>query len=475
MKNDNYLKKIQELSQTNLGISIRKLKVGSIDIYILNIAQISDKDSISNNIIKPLLQYSKNEPLTIETIANSIIYINAISMDNNENMIIDYILKGNTLIFIPSEDQYIIADTLQAAKREIQTPELEGTLRGPKDCFTENFDSNLSLIRYRIKDPELRLDIFQIGKRTKTSVAVVYINNIANSEYVNEITKRLQSINIDGIIDTGYIQKFLRNSPFDLFPEMGIIERSDLACITLLEGKICIVTEGSNLVLSAPKVFVGFFNSSEDAFDNIYFGMFNKFIRIVALMISLTLSALYVAVVAFHSDILPVSYIMILASSRGAVPFNSVLEASLMEFVSEILREASVRLPKRIGSAIGIVGTIVIGQAAVSAGLVSPLMVIIVSLSTMCSFVAADFTIMNPIRVLKFLLIFITGFMGLFGFVIGITFILVNILSTSSFGVPYGVPLSPLNLKDLKSYLLSDVVLSKKRPRFLRTNNKNKQ
>jgi spore germination protein KA len=235
-----------------------------------------------------------------------------------------------------------------------------------------------------------------------------------------------------------------------------------------------IVTEGSNLVLSAPKVFTDFFNSSEDAFDSLYFGMFNKFIRIVALMIALTLSALYVAIVGFHSDILPVSYIMILASSRSAVPFNAVVEASLLEFVSEILREASVRLPKRIGSAIGIVGTIVIGQAAVSAGLVSPLMVIIVSLSTMCSFVASDFTIMNPIRILKFLLIFITGFLGLFGFILGITLILVNILSTLSFGVPYGAPISPLNLKDLKGYLLSDVFLSKKRPRFLRTKNKNK-
>lgn len=475
MKNDNFLKKIQELSQTNLGISIRKLTVANLDIYILNIAEICDKDSISNNIIKPLLQYNKNEPLTIETIANSIIYVNSISMGSDENMIIDNILKGMAIILIPEEEQYIIADTLQASKREIQTPELEGTLRGPKDCFTENFESNLSLIRYRIKDPELRIDNFIIGKRTKTSVSVIYINNLANPEHVNEITKQLQSISIDGIIDTGYIQKFLRKSPLNLFPQMGVIERSDLACISILEGKTCIVIEGSNLVLSAPKVFVDFFNSSEDAFDNIYFGMFNKFIRMVALMISLASSALYVAIVGFHSDILPVSYIMILASSRGAVPFNAVLEASLLEFVSEILREASVRLPKRIGSAIGIVGTIVIGQAAVSAGLVSPLMVIIVSLSTMCSFVAADFTIMNPIRVLKFLLIFMTAFLGLFGFIIGITFILVNLLSTSSFGVPYGAPVAPLNLRDLKSYLLSDVALSKKRPRFLRTKNKNKQ
>jgi spore germination protein KA len=475
MKNDNFLKKIQELSETSLGISIRKLSVATIDIYILNIAEICDKDSISNNIIKPLLQYNKNEPLTIETIANSIIYVNSISMGSDENLIIDNILKGKAIILIPEEEQYVIADTLQASKREIQTPELEGTLRGPKDCFTENFESNLSLIRYRIKDPELRLDKLVIGKRTKTSVAVIYINNIANPQYVNEIMKRLQSINIDGIIDSGYIQKFLKNSTFDLFPQLGIIERSDLACISILEGKICIVTEGSNLILSAPKVFIDFFNSSEDAFDSIYFGMFNKFIRIVALMISLASSALYVAIVGFHSDILPVSYIMILASSRGAVPFNAVLEASLLEFVSEILREASVRLPKRIGSAIGIVGTIVIGQAAVSAGLVSPLMVIIVSLSTMCSFVAADFTIMNPIRIFKFLLIFMTAFLGLFGFIIGITFILVNLLSTSSFGVPYGAPVSPLNLKDLKGYLQSDALLSKKRPRFLKTKNKNKQ
>jgi len=202
MKNNNYIKIIDELRQTNLGISIRKLKVTNIDIYILNIAEISDKDSISNNIIKPLLQYSKNEVLTIDTIVNSIIYINSIAMDNNEDKITDYILKGNTLIFLPCEENYIVADTLQAAKREIQAPELEGTLRGPKDCFTENFESNLSLIRYRIKDPELRIDKFTVGKRTKTTVAVVYINNIANPEYVSEISKKLQSINIDGIIDT---------------------------------------------------------------------------------------------------------------------------------------------------------------------------------------------------------------------------------------------------------------------------------
>ncbi len=475
MKNNNFLKKIKELTQTNLGISIRKIKVNNIELYILYVAEITDKDSISNKIIRPLLQYDKKDILTIETIANSIIYTSIISTDNDENLIVEYILKGNTLIFVTDEEQYIITETLHSAKRQISEPELEGTLRGPKDCFTENFDSNLSLIRYILKDPELRLNKLIIGKRTKTTVAVIYINNIANPQYVDEITKKLQTINIDGIIDVGHIQKFLRNSPYDIFPIMGIVERSDVACSSILEGKICIVIEGSNLDLSAPKVFLDFFNSTEDSFDNIYIGIFNRTIRFVGLLISLTFSSLYVAVVCFHSYVLPVSYIVVLANSRGTVPFNSVLEASLLEFVAEILREAGVRLPKRIGSAIGIVGTIVIGQAAVAAGLVSPLMVIIVSLSTMCSFVAADLTIMHPIRVLKFLLIFMTGTLGLFGYVIGLTFIAVNILSSSSVGVPYGAPLSPLNLKDLKGYFQSDIVLSKKRPKFLRTKNKNKQ
>jgi hypothetical protein len=203
--------------------------------------------------------------------------------------------------------------------------------------------------------------------------------------------------------------------------------------------------------------------------------VFSKMLRSLAFGISLTLSSLYVAVVSFHPDILPPQYILALATSRATVPFNALVEAVLMEFVTEILREASIRLPKQVGAAISIVGAIVIGQAAVAAGLFSPLMVIIVSLSMMCSFVVGDYTIMNPIRILKFMLIFITGVFGLFGFIMGFTLIIINLCSLTSFGIPYFSPIAPFNFQDMKQYILGDINLGKKRPKFLNTKDKTRQ
>lgn len=473
--NDKYSKKIHELEVDNMGISIRKVHTSNAEIHILYISQISDTEKLSIQIIKPLLQYKSDEILTIDTIANSIIYVNDISLDKDENKIINYILEGNSIVLLPHDDKYLICNTKKIESREIPEPDIETTVRAPKDCFTENIDNNLSLIRYRIKDSNLRIDNLSVGKRTKTKVSIVYIKDVANPQFVLQIKNKLHSINIDGVLESGYIEKFLETSTFNLFPQTGVIERSDKACIDLLDGKICILVEGSNLALCAPKTFMEFLDSSDDHYGNIYWGIFCKFIRMISLLISLTLSSLYVAVVAFHPDILPADFIIALAASRQTVPFNSLMEATLMELVSEILREASLRLPKQFGSAIGIVGTIVIGQAAVTAGLVSPLMIIIVSLSTMCSFVAADYMIMNPIRLLKFMMIFITAVFGLFGFVIGLTFITINLISNSSFGVPYFAPLAPFDFKDFKNYTLSDPVLSKKRAGFLRTKDKKKQ
>ena len=474
MKNK-FIDKIEEFTKGNLGISIRKMSIANTEVFILYIGQITDKDSLSNNIIKPILQNGMNNILTIDKIATSIIYVDDISIHDDENKMINYILEGKSIILMSNDCKYIIANTLKVEKRGIQSPEIDTTLRGPKDSFTENFDDNLSLIRYRIKDPELRIDPFTIGKRSRTSVALIYIKDIANKKCVNEVKRRLEDIDIDGVFESGYIQKFMLNNTFNLFPQVGIAERSDTACANIVEGKVIIVVEGSNLALVMPKTFMEFLDVGDDHDSNIYLAMFSKLLRMVALAISLTLASLYVAAVSFHPDILPSQYILAIATSRGTVPFNAVVEAILMEFVAEILREASIRLPKQIGPAIGIVGAIVIGQAAVAAGLVSPLMVIMVSLSIMCSFVASDYTIVNPIRILKFFMIAITGTLGLFGFVTGLTFIAINLCSITSFGVSYVAPLSPFNFTDLKNYIFSDITLSEKRPEFLKTRDKTRQ
>ncbi|MBZ9686752.1 spore germination protein [Clostridium estertheticum] len=473
--NNGFFDKLDELKKNDIGISIRKLCVSKTEVYTLYLKDITDREGVSSSIIKPILQNKVDGELTIDLIFDSIIFIDEITLDYDENKIVDYILKGNTVILIPNDEKYIIANTKKIEKRNISSPELESPLKAPKDSFNENFDSNLSLIRYRIKDESLKVDKLSIGERTKTAVAVVYINDIANPKYVNEVKNKLKEIHIDGIIESGSIQKFLRNKPSELFPQIGITERSDKACACLLEGKICIIVEGSNLVLIIPRGFLEFLDSGDDHYDNTYLGIFSKIIRLTALFMFLTLSALYVTAVSFHSDILPAEYILILAQSRTSVPFNSMVEALLMEFVAEILRESSIRLPKQIGPAIGIVGTIVIGQAAVSAGLVSSLLVILVSLTTMCSFISPDYTIIAPLRIFKFVLIILSGILGLFGFIMGFTIIFITMLSTESYGVPYLSPISPFNFSDLKNYILSDAPLAKKRSKYSDKNDKARQ
>ncbi|MCT4620986.1 MAG: spore germination protein [Marinisporobacter sp.] len=475
MGKNKWINKIKEWNDNNLGISIRRLSVFNTELHILYIQEITDRKLISDSIIRPILQNKEEKNITIEKIIQSILYIDDVDVDTDEEKIIDYILSGKSIIILSSRENYIIANTLKVEKRSVQAPEVEATLRGPRDSFTENFNTNLSLIRYRIKDPLLRIDKSIVGKRSKTNLALVYIEDIVDSKCINEVKKRLQEIEIDGVFEAGYIQKFILNNVFDLFPQTGIIERSDAACENIMDGKLCIVIEGSNLVLIVPKTFIEFLDASDDHYENIYMAIFSKTLRVLAFNISLTLSSLYVAIVSFHPDILPPQYILALATSRGTVPFNAFIEALLMEFVTEILREASIRLPKQVGAAISIVGAIVIGQAAVAAGLFSPLMVIIVSLSMMCSFVAGDYTIMNPVRVLKFMLIFMTSVFGLFGFIMGITLITINLCALTSFGIPYFAPIAPFNFQDIKNYILSDITLSKKRPKYLNTKDKTRQ
>lgn len=470
-----YLDKINEFRNESLGISIRKLSLTNIDINILYIPQLTDRERLSNDIIKPLLISRKDDVIDTEKVINSIIYIDDILTDNDENKIIEYILQGKSVIILSNDDNYIIADTSKTEKREVASPEIENTLRGAKDSFTENLDDNISLIRYRIKDKSLRIDKYKIGTRSKTNLAVLYIDDIVNKKYLKDLDKKLKEINIDGVFESGYIQKFILNNTYDIFPQTGIAERSDTVCSNIIEGKICIIVEGSNIALIIPKTLIEFLDASDDHYDNIYLSVFSKGLRITCFIIALTLSSLYVAVVSFHPDILPPQYILSIATSRATVPFNALLEAFLMEFVAEILREASIRLPQQIGPAIGIVGTIVIGQAAVAAGLVSPLMVIMVSLSIMSSFAAGDYTILNPIRVLKFFMIFITGIFGIFGFIMGFTIITINLCSITSFGTPYVAPFSPFNFTDIKNFFLSDITLSKKRPGFLKTKDKTRQ
>ncbi len=461
-------KVLENLSESDRNIKIRKLVVRGATLHLLFIAELTDKQRLAEEVIKPILSYGGK--VSAEQLADSVLYNEEIYTDTDEEGILGYVLSGKAVALIEGENDYLIINTYKVQSRGVEPPEVETTLRGSKDAFTENIETNLSLIRYRLRDEALSIDKHTVGRRTKTNIVILHLKGVANEKYVNEIVAKLKKIDIDGAIDCGYIQKFISEGN-TMFPQLGIVERSDLACDNLLEGKVLIIVEGNNLGLIAPKVFAEYFDSGDDHYSSPHLSIFSKIIRIAALFFTLCLSSLYVAVIAFNSDIMPSTFIVTIASARSTVPFTAVVEVFLLEFTAEIMKEASIRLPKQIGPAIGIVGTIVIGQAAVSAGLVGPLLVIIVALGMMSSFVASDFTIMFPFRILKFFVLVVTAVFGIYGFAISLLFILVHLISLESFGVPYLVPASPLRIKDMRDYFVSDIVLDKTRPGYLRPRN----
>ncbi|MTI69901.1 MAG: spore germination protein [Firmicutes bacterium] len=270
----------------------------------------------------------------------------------------------------------------------------------------------------------------------------------------------------------GVSETLLLNKRFNLFPQMGIVERSDMATGALLEGKVIVLIEGSVLALVAPKLFFEFFISSDDLYDDKFIAILGKYVRMYSTFLSVTMTALYVAILSFHIDTLPGDFIFTIYDSNQGVPFSIAIGALIIELVVEMLREALLRVPKQIGAAVGIVGGIVIGQAAIAAKIFSPLLLIVVSISLLSSFTAPDYTIMNSLRIIKFFLIIASSFFGLIGFSLAISIVLIDMISTNTFGIPYLTPFTPFNWHDFKNVFLYGKDISFLRPKFLRTKDK---
>jgi len=473
LKKFNFEKLAESLKIKNLDIKERSIPFGREMVKIYYINQLTDRTMLTESVVKPLIHFcSSNQEekhINAQMTLDSIIYVDDCIIENDPEKISDNILTGMTVVLFSHDKEYLVINLKKIAQRSVPPPEINYTLRGPQDCFVENFDTNLSLIRYRMKDKNLVIKKMEVGVRSKTSVAVCYIQDIANDSIVREIQKRIESICIDGIAESGELQAFLLDRKWQLFPNMGIIERSDMAFTSLLEGKVIIIVDGSEFVIMAPKTFIEYFYSCDDRYDGKYFGLLGRVIRYIAFMLSFTGTSIFVAVSAFHTDILPARYIISLAEMRANVPFNSLTAALILEFFIELLRESLLRVPKQIGPAIGIVGAIVIGQAAISAGIFSPILLMIAAAELMASFVIPDYTLMNTFRVLKFILLIFSGTLGFFGFTVFLTFILVEIVSTNTFGTPLMAPWSPFNRYDFLRSLIYSTTIDPLRPNYTRT------
>lgn len=389
-----------------------------------------------------------------EFVANQLRAVAKIKSTQSVNELTNGILTANVAILVEGETTALLADLKGFEKRSIEEPSSETVIRGPRDGFTETLRVNTSLIRRRIRTPRLKIESFTIGKLSKTDVAIVYIEKIASDSVIEEVRKRLKSIEIDGVIETGFIEEFVEDFPFSPFPQIQNTERPDIVCGSLLEGKVSILVDNTPFVLIVPMTFWSGLQAAEDYYERFIYVTFIRWIRYILFNISLLLPSIYVAVTTFHPQLIPTNLLISIASSREDVPFPVLFEAFMMELMFEALREAGIRLPKSIGSAVSIVGALVIGEAAVQAGIISAPMVIVVAATGIASFAVPRYNFGTAYRFLRFPILILTGLFGLYGVILGMIAILIHLVHLQSFGVPYLSPIAPQNPKYLKDVLV---------------------
>lgn len=395
----------------------------------------------------------------------AVLPIGDVKESNEWRELVKHILVGDAILVIDGCTEALILSAKGYEKRSIQEPMTESVVRGPRDSFTENLRTNTVLIRRRLRDPDLRIKTMTIGTRSHTDIAIVYLEGVADENIVQEVEERIKEIEIDGVISTGYIEQFIEDSHWSPFPLIQNTERPDKATANLLEGKVVIIADGSPFALIAPAVLTQFYQSPEDYYERFLISSLIRLLRVLAMSISLLLPSLYIAFSSFHPEMIPSKLVIAMAAGRATVPFPSAVEALVMELSIEILREASVRLPGPIGPTVGIVGALVIGEAAVQAGIVSPIMVIVVALTTIGSFAAPSYNAAIALRMLRFPLMLLAAVLGLYGIMLFIILIVIHLCSLKSFGVPYLAPLTPSNLAGIgDTFLRAPLYRMKNRP-----------
>lgn len=429
----------------------------NIPCSVLYLNSIADKESISNEIIKPLAKTTdiaiRNDTETQSINVNELtklLYHADIKAETNLANILNGILRGKTVLIVDGMSEVLLIDTFKTDKRSIAQPETEQVIRGPRDGFIESMQTNIALIRSRLPIPEFRVDSIEIGTLTKSNVSICYIDGITNEALVDDVKRRLSTIDIDRILDAGYIEQLIQDNPRSPFPQIKSTERPDVVVGNLVEGRVAILVDGSPFTLIAPATFNQFFHTSEDYNERFIMTSIIRFIRIIALLFSLIMPSLYVAIISYHPELIPTAFAVAVTSGRAGVPFPAVVEVFLMEAAMEILREATVRMPKQVGGALSIVGVLVVGQAAVEAGFVSPITVVVIALTSIGSFATPAYNMAIGFRMMRFPLLIITGIFGFYGLMLGLLFVFNHLLSLKSFGVPYMSPLAPLNYGGLK-------------------------
>lgn len=449
---EEYIKDVMGES-TDIVYRCVTLGEGNLSAAIVYVESLVDQEKVNEQVMKAVLSLEHDLSANIDVIdfcAMKLIAVGHISVVDSRQELIHSLLLGKTLLLVNGHSKAICIETAGWESRSISEPSVENEVKGSRESFVENLGVNISMIRRRIKNENLRILSFRLGTITKTEIRIVYLHDVADALLVEEIKKRLNRIHIDGVLESFYMEEWIEDHPNSMFPQVDYSERPDKVAGMLLEGRIAILTDGTPWALLAPAVFFQFFTTSGDYYSNKYFATFLRWLRIVAFLFALTIPAFYIAVTTMHQEMLPTSLALRIAGARSGVPFPAIVEALILEISFEILREAGIRLPKVAGQAVSIVGALIIGEAAVEAGIVSPIMVIVVALTGISSFAIPRYELAMAVRILRFPLMLIASIVGIPGITVLLLILLTYLVSLNSFGVSYFSPLSPLRIIDVK-------------------------
>ncbi len=449
----------------------REFNCGSILCGMVYIDGMADKILLDDYVIEPLMEMAGEITDPMELKARVIAASDMREVKSLKDGL-TAVLSGETLVFINDFPGALIVATRSWPNRGVTEPSSETVIRGPRDGFTETIRFNTALLRRRIRDVGLKIESSQCGVRSKTDISLVYIDDIVNTEVLQELRRRIKRIDIDAILDSGYIEQFIEDNEKTPFPQVQSTERPDVVSAALYEGRIGIIVDGSPFVLIVPAVLVDFFQAPDDYYSSWITGTVVRFLRLAGIMIALVLPALYVAVTSFHSDLIPTKLAYTIAASREGVPFPAYMEVFLMEAALAFLIQAIIKLPKAISSTIGIVGGLIIGQSAVTAGLVSPIMIIILGVTAITTFLIPNYEITSAFTYFRIMIIILSAMLGLYGIMLGVIFLIIHLTRIKSFGIPYFAPAVDLVWSDLKD-LFVRLPLNRfiKRPGFLKPRN----
>ncbi|RXZ01369.1 spore germination protein [Fictibacillus sp. S7] len=445
---------------------------------IVYLKGLTDSQTVQELLIDPLMKSNpaESDPISMEDMIEGYLPLGNMEQIQDWNTLFQALMSGHTIIFVDGYSGAISSATEGGEKRAIEEPSTQRAIRGSREGFTESIETNISMVRRIIQNPSLWTETMTIGRVTKTKVTIMYLKGIARDDIIEELRKRLKKIDIDGVLESGFIEPYIEDQSITAFPTLYHSERPDAVAGNLLEGRFALFVNGTPFVLLGPVVFVQFFQSIEDYTERFYISTALRFLRVLVFFISLIGPATYIAATTFHQEMIPTQLLIAIAAQRESVPFPSFVEALIMEVTFEILREAGIRMPKAIGPAISIVGALVIGQAAVQAGVVSPAMVIIVAITAIASFATPSFAIAITARLLRFLFMISAATFGFYGMILGFIILVVHLCSLRSFGVPYMTPLAPFIPADMNdTFVRGPLWADRKRPAFISGSNKVRQ